>query len=85
MCTYAYKTKMFPIQFNEVKEQYNITSFLNCNAHHVLYFVHCMECELCYIGSTIRKVKTRITKRIVNIKKMANYLFSSSGTLHSET
>lgn len=67
MCKFARKTKCFPISHDA--KSFSITSFLNCESKYIVYVIQCMECNLCYVGCTIRNIKICISEHLSAISK----------------
>lgn len=56
---------------NDCSVSYPIKQMINCNTTFVVYMMICEICNLKYIGSTIRKVKTRFLEHVNNIQNPA--------------
>lgn len=50
-----------------------INSFLNCNSTHIVYMIKSKECNLQYIGNTIRKLKVRKREHIHEAQTGENF------------
>ncbi|XP_069493449.1 uncharacterized protein [Ambystoma mexicanum] len=61
MCQYAENGKTTVIKPNGTN--FTIQQLINCNSQFVIYIIQC-ACKKLYIGSTIRKLKTRISEHI---------------------
>ena len=61
-CHHVLNTKVF----SDATEQqtFPIKTYINCNTMYTVYIVECTECKLKYVGSTIRKFKTRILEHL---------------------
>lgn len=79
MCNYAKKNKFFPIDAS--KKQNQIKTFLNCDSKYAVYIIQCMDCNLLYIGCTIRKIKTRISEHRAAIAK--GHIHHSGAVAHN--
>lgn len=53
---------------------------LNCSSDHVVYAIQSTSCDICYIGCTIRKGKTRIADHLAAITK--NHSHRSGAAAH---
>ena len=40
----------------------------NCSTKNVIYAIHCLKCNIYYIGETVNKLKIRISQHISDIK-----------------
>lgn len=67
MCQYTLKTKTFPV--TSISKVFNVSTFLNCNSHHVIYIIYCNQCHQNYVGCTIRPLKARIAEHVYGISK----------------
>lgn len=83
MCTFAKKTKIFPINHN--CKRFESNTFLNCDSKYAIYIIHCNECSLCYVGCTIRKIKMRISEHLLAISKNQITSLRSCITFHFST
>lgn len=73
MCNLAWKTKKIPIL--NCSSSFQIKSFVNYSAHHMVYIIHCTQYCVNYMGCAIRKLKNRVLEHLYSIgRRQINHL-----------
>lgn len=64
------------------QKQFIIKQHYNCASTHAIYKIDCNICDLAYVGSTIRSVRTRISEHIRDIIKPSESRSMSMASKH---
>ena len=68
-CKHSFKNSSF--HSNRINKTFDIHGDITCNSNNLIYVITCLQCRKQYVGKTGRKLKTRITEHLRNIRKHA--------------
>ena len=70
--TCKHSSKNSRLHSNRINKTFNIHGHITCNSTNLIYIITYSKCQKQYVGETGRKIKTRITEHLRNIRQHTN-------------